>query len=212
MKIIVFGASGMVGQQIINQAIAHGHTAVAFGRNVFEKFSTERTHLQLFRGALFSQENLKDALKGCDAVLSAIGGDVEGTDKARSLGMKNIVAAMERWGPRRIIGIGGLGVLNADENSYRFEKPDYPSIYKAVALEHFQAYLHLKNSALDWTFLCPPNILPGEPTGEYNLCRDYHPEGRFEINAGDLADFMVKELGRNEYIGCRVGIAARNSP
>ena len=209
MKIIVFGATGMVGQQIVNQAIAHGHTVVAFGRNVFEELSTERKYLELFKGYLFSEDDIKKALKGCDAVLSAIGGAIDGTDKARSLGMKKIVSAMEKKGPKRIIAIGGAGALNASEDQYIFETPDFPQKFKPVTAEHFQAYEVLKSSSLDWTFLCPPNILGGGPTGEYNLNRNYPAEGQGQINAGDLADFMVKELKANEYLKCRVGIAAR---
>jgi uncharacterized protein len=209
MKILIFGATGMTGQQIINQVIAYGHTAVAFGRNVFEELSTERKYLELFRGYLFSEDDIKKALKGCDAVLSAIGGATDGTDKARSLGMKKIVAAMEKKGPKRIIAIGGLGVLNADEEKYIFETPDFPQKFKAVTAEHFQAFETLRDSSLDWTFLCPPNILDGGPTEDYNLNRNYPAEGQPHINAGDLADFMVKELKANEFLKCRVGIAAR---
>ena len=209
MKILIFGATGMVGQQIINEVIGHGHTAVAFGRNVFDELSTERTYLELFKGALFSEDDIKNALKGCDAVLSAIGGAFDGTDSTRSLGMKKIVTVMEKKGPKRIIAIGGLGVLNADEETYLFQTPEFPQKYQAVTAEHFKAYEHLKNSSLDWTFLCPPNILDAGPTGEYNLNRNYPAEGAGQINAGDLADFMVKELGEGEYVKCRVGISAR---
>ncbi len=209
MKIIVFGATGMVGQQIINEVIGHGHTAVAFGRNVFEELSTERKYLELFKGGLFSEGDIKSAMKGCDAVLSAIGGAIDGTDKARSLGMRKIISVMEKKGPKRIIAIGGLGVLNADEETYIYEKPDFPEKFKAVTSEHFQAFEALRSSSLDWTFLCPPDILDGGPTGEYNLSRNYPAEGKMEINAGDLADFMVNELKANEYLKCRVGIAGR---
>ncbi len=209
MKIIVFGATGMVGQQIINEVIGHGHTAVAFGRNVFEELSTERKYLELFKGGLFSEGDIKSAMKGCDAVLSAIGGAIDGTDKARSLGMRKIISVMEKKGPKRIIAIGGLGVLNADEETYIYEKPDFPEKFKAVTSEHFQAFEALRSSSLDWTFLCPPDILDGGPTGEYNLSRNYPAEGKMKINAGDLADFMVNELKANEYLKCRVGIAGR---
>lgn len=209
MKIVIFGATGMVGQQLINQTIGHLHTAVAFGRNVFEDLSTERTHLELFKGALFSEDDIKKALKGADAVLSAIGGAVDGTDRARSLGMKKIVAVMEKKGPKRIVAIGGFGVLNASEEKYIYETPEFPQKYKAVTTEHFQAFEHLKNSSLDWTFVCPPDIREGKPTGEYNVNRNYPAEGQFHINAGDLAEFMVKELEAANFVKARVGIAAK---
>lgn len=209
MKITVFGATGMVGKYIINEAIGRLHSVRAFGRNVYEALSTERTHLELFKGYLFSENDIKDALKGTDAVLSAIGGSVDGTDKARSIGMKKIVSVMEKHGPKRIIAIGGIGVLNADEQTYIFQTPDFPKQFLPLTNEHFAAYLCLANSSLDWTLLCPPDIINAGPTGEYSLNRNYPAEGQFRINAGDLADFMVKELENNEYLKCRVGIAAK---
>ncbi len=206
MKILIFGATGMVGQHLIDHAIAHGHEVRAFGRNVFEKLSTERDHLELFKGYLFTDSDIKKALKGVDAVLSAIGGPADGVNRTRSLGMKKIVAQMGKRGPKRIIGIGGAGILQADEETMVFETPDFPKQFKAVTEEHFKAYTHLAESDLDWTFVCPPSIPEGEATGNYNVSKDYPAEGSNQINVGDLAEFMVKELEKNEFLKCRVGI------
>lgn len=208
MKITVFGATGMVGKYIINEAIGRLNTVRAFGRNVFEELSTERTYLELFRGYLFSEGDIKKALKGSDAVLSAIGGAADGTDKARSIGMKKIVSVMEKRDPKRIIAIGDQSLLNADESTLIYESPDYPQKHLPLALEHLAAYQTLAQSSLNWTMVCPPDIRDAGPTGGYHLRRNYPAEGQAFINAGDIADFMVKELVNNEYLQCRVGIAA----
>lgn len=209
MNILVFGATGMVGQQLVNHAITHGHTVRAFGRNVFEEFSTERKYLELYKGYLFSEDDIKLALKGVDAVVSAIGGAFDGTDRARSLGMKKIVDGMTKKGLKRIVGVGGIGVLNADEETLIYQTPDFPGKYKPVSHEHFEAYQHLAHSDLNWTFVCPPNILDGEATFEYNLNADYPAEGLMQITAGDLADFMVREITANNFLCHRVGIATK---
>ena len=210
MKITIFGATGTVGQHIVNEALAHGHSVRAFGRNVFEKFSTERVRLELFKGGVLSRGEVEDALKGADAVLSTLGGGIDGTDRTRSLGMKIIVEAMQKVGPKRIIAIGSTGVLQAAEaGKLRYQMPGYPSAFKAVAAEHFEAWQHLANSSLYWTLLCPPEIKDAPTTGEYNLRRDYPADGPMWVNAGDLADFMMQELKANEFVGCRVGIAAK---
>ena len=217
MKILVFGATGMAGQHIVNTAIAHGHQVRAYGRNVFEKLSTERSNLDLFKGYLFTESDIKKAAKGMDAVLSAIGGPMEPGNRTRSLGMKKIVSVLEKKGPKRIIGIGGMGILDqiideeTGETDYLFKSPDFPKQYKTVTAEHFKAYQHLVASKLDWTFICPPNINNAEATGNYNVSKDFPAEGRPEINAGDIAAFMMKELKDNEFLNCRVGIAATSS-
>ena len=168
----------------------------------------ETENLQLVQGALFDEGEVLNAIKGCDAVISAIGGNMDGTDKTRTLGMKNIIKQMQKAGVKRIIGIGGLGVLNADENSLLVDKEDYPPEYKAVGLEHKKAFELLNESGLDWTFVCPPNIINQGPTGSYVTNADYPPEkNNYKINAGDLAMFMLNELEKDVYIKQRVGIS-----
>jgi putative NADH-flavin reductase len=214
MKLIIFGATGMVGKQLVQQALFNNHHVKAFGRNVYTTDylptgpNGQTENLQLVQGALFDEGEVFNAIKGCDAVLSSIGGAVDGTDKARTLGMKNIIKQMHKAGVNRIIGIGGLGILNADETSLLVDQDDYPPEYKAVALEHKKAYELLNESGLDWTFVCPPYIINEGPTGSYVTNAGYPPEQNlYKINAGDLAMFMLNELEKNEYINQRVGIS-----
>lgn len=214
MKLIIFGATGMVGKQLVQQALFGKNHVKAFGRNVYttDYLPTgpggETENLELVQGALFDEGEVYNAIKGCDVVLSAIGGSMDGTDKTRTLGMKNIIKQMQKAGIKRIIAIGGLGVLNSDENSLLVDKEDYPAAYKAVGFEHKKAYQLLNESGLDWTFVCPPNIINEGPTGSYVTKAGYPPEeNKYKINAGDLAMFMLKELEKNEYVKQRVGIS-----
>ncbi|MBK9016720.1 MAG: SDR family oxidoreductase [Saprospiraceae bacterium] len=210
MKITIFGATGMTGKRAIDEALAHGHSVRAFGRNVFEVLSTERERLELFKGGVLSLGDVKDALKGTDAVISCLGGGIDGTDRTRSLGIKTIVEAMQKVGLKRILAIGSTGVLKAaEEGKLRYQMPGYPSAFKAVAIEHMEAWQYLAKSPLDWTLLCPPEIKDLPPTGEYNLRLDYPADGPMWVNAGDLAHFMMHELKANEWVKCRVGIAAK---
>jgi putative NADH-flavin reductase len=208
MKLIIFGATGMVGKQLVQQALFGKNHVKAFGRNVYTTDYLETENLELVQGALFDESEVYNAIKGCDAVLSAIGGSMDGTDKTRTLGMKNIIKQMQKAGVKRIIAIGGLGVLNADENSLLVDKEDYPAEYKAVGFEHKKAYELLNESGLDWTFVCPPNIINEGPTGNYVTNANHAPEpNNYKINAGDLAMFMLNELAKHEYVKQRVGIS-----
>jgi uncharacterized protein len=208
MTIIVFGATGMVGKQLVQQALFNGHTVKAFGRNVFTELDMEAENLELIKGALFDEKEVYNAIKGCDAVLSALGGSADGTDKTRTLGIKNIITQMKKAGVKRIVAVGGLGVLNADENSLLIEQEDYPKQYLAVGLEHKKAYEYLNESGLDWTFVCCPDILNQPATGTFITNANYPPApNNYKINAGDLAMFMLNELKKNEYVKERVGIS-----
>ena len=208
MQVTVFGATGMVGKQLVKQALFKNYTVKAFGRNVFTADFPPNDQLELIQGALFDEKVALNAVKHSDAVLSSLGGDITGTDVTRSLGMKNIVAQMQKAGVKRIIAIGGLGVLNADENHLIMDTEDFPKEYLPVSLEHLKAYEFLKKSTLDWTFVCPPDIMDAEPTGSFITAANYPPDpNQYRINAGDLALFMVNEMERNEYIKQRVGIS-----
>ncbi len=208
MIITIFGATGMVGKQLVKQALYKGYFVKAFGRNVFTSNFTEDDHLQLLQGALFDEEQVLNAIEGSEAVLSVLGGAFDGKDQTRSLGMKNIVAQMQKTSVKRIIAVGGLGVLNDANDELIMNSPDYPVQFLPVGKEHYKAYEHLKKSALDWTFVCPPDIINADVTGSYHTSATYPPvPNTMKINAGDLSMFMINELTKNEYIKQRVGIS-----
>lgn len=206
MNLLIFGATGMVGHHLVNQALLKGYKVKAFGRNVYSTKMPENENLELVTGALFDAKEVLSAVKGCDAVLSAIGGAMDGTDKTRSLGMKNIVAQMEAAGVNRIVAVGGTGILEDEEGKMLFEAEDYPQEYLPVTLEHKKAYDILKASSLDWTMVCPPMIVEGEVTGVYRTEEAKQPEGNSKIKAGDLAMFMLNEMINNEFLKERAGI------
>lgn len=214
MKLIIFGATGVVGRQLTQQALFMGHHVKAFGRNVFTTDylltgqARESGRLEKVQGALFSEHEVLRAIEGCDAVVSALGGAIDGSDKTRTLGMKNIINQMQKASVSRIVGIGSMGILNASERMMLMEEKSFPPEYLAVSMEHKTAYEMLADSGLNWTFVCPPDIINEGATGSYVTRAEYPPEhNTYKINAGDLAMFMLNELTKNEYIKKRVGIS-----
>lgn len=210
MIITVFGATGQVGKRVVAQALAMGFSVKAFGRNIENLIDKDlrNNNFEAIQGHLFDEHEVLNAIKGSDAVVSTLGGSFDGTDKTRSLGIKNIIKQMKEAHVSRIIALGGLGVLNAENGSYLLNDPSYPELYKAVGLEHLQAYLFLKESNLNFTFVCSPNIIDAEKSEHYITSADFLPSpNKGEINAGDIADFMLQELTQNKFIQHRVGIS-----
>ncbi len=210
MIITVFGATGQVGKRIVNQALGKGYTVRAFGRNIESLIDKENRddNLIAIKGYVFDAAEVFNAIKGSNAVISTLGGSFDGSDRTRSLGIKNIAHAMQTAGVRRIVALGGMGVLNADEKNLIIDTPDYPQMFFPVGKEHQQAYYNLEASGLDWTFVCPPDILDEDATGKYITNADYPPTPNFyKIAAGDLALFMLNEITANQFIHHRVGIS-----
>lgn len=209
MTIIVFGATGMMGKEVVKQALYNGNTVKAFGRNIFTEGLPDDDKLELIQGALFDEGEVYKAIKGCDAVVSVIGGATDGADKTRSLGIKNIVKQMEKAGIKRIVALGGVGVLDAADGKLIMEAEDFPVQYYAVSAEHKKALEFLQTGSLDWTFVCPPMIVEAPPTGVFHVAANQLPEpNSFKINSGDLALFMLKEMGQNAFVHQRVGISS----
>jgi putative NADH-flavin reductase len=200
----------MVGKQVVKQGLLRGHTIKAFGRNVNSLIDHDLTNnnFQAIKGYIFEEKDVLNATKGSDAIISVIGGAFNGQDKSRSLGMKNIITQMKQAGLKRIIALGGFGILNKDEQGIILDQPEYPEEYRAVGHEHLQAYLYLDKSDLDWTFVCAPNIINEDSTGTYVTNKNYPPiPDNGSIRAGDLATFMLDELIQNRFLKARVGIS-----
>lgn len=208
MKITIFGATGMVGKELVQQALLNGDEVTAFGRNIFSAGFAENEKLTLKQGGLFDAGEVYHAIKGSDAVVSVIGGAIDGTDKSRSLGMKNIVEQMQKAAVTKIVALGGLGVLDAPDGSLLMEDENYPAEYYAVGQEHLKAYKFLSASSLNWTFVCSPDILDAAATGLMYTSADVPPTpNNYKITSGDLALFILGELVKNQFPKKRVGIS-----
>lgn len=198
----------MVGKQLVKQALHKGFVVKAFGRNVYTEDFPKSDNLELIQGALFDEKQVFEAIEGCDAVVSALGGDAGGADLTRSLGMKNIVNQMKKAGVERIVAVGGMGSLNADEETLVMDSPGFPAKFLPVSREHYKAYQYLSDSGLNWTVVCPPDIINADATGSYKTEADYVPiPNSNQVNSGDLAMFMLNELEKREFPMHRVGIS-----
>lgn len=74
MKLVVLGATGGTGLEIIRQTIKRGHSVTAFVRSP-ERLSMSAfdDHLDIIKGDLLNQPELERVIEGRDAVLSAFG-------------------------------------------------------------------------------------------------------------------------------------------
>jgi putative NADH-flavin reductase len=203
MNILLFGATGRTGRRILTQAVERGNSVVAFVRDP-GKLNFTHPRLRIILGDVMDANAVANAIAGNDAVLSAIGKQ-DATRRVQAL--ENIVAGMKRHNVQRIIAIGGSGCLQFDEQRRYHETPQFPEIFRNGSLAHWEVCQRLMTSGLDWTFVCPPDIPDGERTGKYITQATYRPNGN-RVYTGDLADFMLNELMKNEFVKLRVGICS----
>ena len=72
MRLLIFGATGGTGRALVEQALAQGHVVTAFARDP-AKVRSAHQNLTIARGSMLDVDSVEAAVKGQDAVLSALG-------------------------------------------------------------------------------------------------------------------------------------------
>jgi len=110
MKILIFGASGKTGNELVKQALAQGHSVTAFVRNP-SNLKITNENLKVFQGDATNYQLVEDAVKGNDAVFSTLGAASPFKyDQSVVDGVSNIVKVMESSGVRRFIYMSAINV------------------------------------------------------------------------------------------------------
>jgi hypothetical protein len=207
-KVVIFGATGRVGVHLVRQALSLGYEVSAFVRRLPD-YQIEHERFRLVWGNVLNAQAVYNAISGQDIVVSALGSrDIFQPLTLISEGSAHMLAAMEAQGVQRIVAVGGVGALLDRPGELRLYRPDFPPFLFHVSQDHVRVYDLLRRSRTYWTYVCPPNISPNEASGNYVARLDYFPEtGMHQINAGDVAAFMLREALENRFVCRRVGLA-----
>lgn len=204
MKITIFGATGRVGNEVLQYALADGHEIKVLVRSI-EKLP-EHPNLQKIKGDVKSYEDVVLAIEQADVVISAVG-----TDKTITLseGVPNIIRAMKQLNIKRIVTIGTAGILDsrAESGKLRYESSESKRKLTFAAEEHAKAFRALEASDLNWTIACPTYLPDGPAIGVYRTEKNRLPLDGEKITVGDTAHFVYQELFQNEFNHSRVGLA-----
>lgn len=205
MNILILGATGRVGSQIVPYALHDGHHVTVVVRTP-EKIEINNENLTIIKGDVLNKEDIIRAMRGIDVVISAL--NTDGTTTL-SESMPLIIEAMENEGIKRIITIGTAGILQSrtTPSSLRYQSSESKRRSTRAAKEHHDVYDLLKQSTLEWTIVCPTYLPDGERLGNYRIERDFLPEGGVEISVQDTAEFAFRQIKTNDFIQLRVGIA-----
>lgn len=205
MKILILGATGRVGSQIVSHALHDQHHVTVLVRTP-EKIRISNENLTIFRGNVLDKDDILRVIKGIDVVISAL--NTDGTTTL-SESMPLIIEAMKNEGVKRIITIGTAGILQSrtEANLLRYQSSESKQKSTRAAKEHHKVYDMLQQSPLDWTIVCPTYLPDGEKVGHYRIERNYLPEGGTKISVQDTAEFAFKQIKTRDYIKSRVGIA-----
>jgi putative NADH-flavin reductase len=109
MKLVVFGPTGGIGAQVVEQALAAGHTVTAVARRP-SAIALRHEHLEVVKGDVLEPQTICGAIAGKDAIVSAIGVHDRAPTTVYSEGVANTLQAMQSAHVRRLICISASGL------------------------------------------------------------------------------------------------------
>lgn len=202
MNVLVFGASGRTGRELVQQALAQGHIVTAFVRDP-AKLAIEHANLRVVRGDVIDYASVERAVAGQDAVLSALGASTPlRRDPALVDGVRNIVRAMSHAGVRRLIYMSFLGVRDGRHQlGFLGRYVLTPLVLHNPTTDHEAKEGLIKQSRLDWTIVRPPKLTNGPRTRAYRSGEGIEAASVLPtISRADVADFMLSQLTDDTYL------------
>lgn len=200
MKVVLYGASGMVGSRILTELVSRGHQVTAVVRNPAK---ITAAGVRALKGDATEADSVAQTAKGADAAISSYA-PPKGEEPTLSAAVYALLDGLTEAGVKRLIVVGGAGTLEVAPGVQLVDAPGFPEAYRDIAMAHRDILPILKESALDWTCLSPAAFIqPGERTGKFRLGGTsfmVDEKGESRISAEDYAVALVDELENPQHI------------
>jgi putative NADH-flavin reductase len=193
MKLVVFGATGGIGSQVIQQALEAGHEVTAVARHP-SAITLQHERLNVIHGDVLKPDTIRESIAGKDAVVSALGARDLAPTTVYSEGVANIMQAMQAAHVRRILCISASGLDPAIWWQRLAAKLVLWRILKNMYTDLVRMEREVKASDLDWTILRPPGFTNGPRTGRYQSVVNQQLSHGWHISRADIADYIVNHL------------------
>lgn len=208
MKLLVIGATGGTGRELVKQALERGHDVTALARKP-GRVRDRHERLTVIEGDVLAPATLAPALHGQSAVLCALGHKRWlGPSAILSRGTRNVVEAMRAAGVRRLVVETALGVGDsAGRLGLYYTLFTIPVILPFYWYDKGRQERVVRESGLDWVIVRPGQLTNGKKRGRYK----HGPRvGNYlwsvSISRADTADFMLNQLGETPYLRTAAGV------
>jgi len=207
MNIVIFGASGRTGKELVAQALSKGHRVTAFVRDPL-KLSIQHKNLYVVRGDVKNKLQVHATLSGHDAVLSALG--VSKTlhhDPTVIEGIENIVSGMLINDVPRLV-YESVFLVGAEKHEFSFfVNRILKNVIRKEVVDHREKELRIQKTLPEYVI-----VRPGRLTND-PLSSDYRHGEKIKsasllpsISRANVAQFMLQQLESDRYLNKAVRI------
>ena len=204
MKLLILGATGHTGRELVDLALARGHWVTAYVRSP-RKLDRSEPRLLVKQGDVLEVDRLTEALLGQDAVVSALGLPAKQALRPSSFmaeSMASTVAAMKRAEVQRLAVMSAAVLFPMRGLFYAFFR--WLLQHHARDLSAMESLLRATD--LDWTIVRPPRLVNGPAVAPRIAVAGLPLRGRL-ISFRSVAAFMLDCLERAEHVHHVVGLA-----
>jgi putative NADH-flavin reductase len=203
-RIVVLGASGRTGLPLVEQALDHGHTVVAFVRDAAKLPLSPADYddrLVVVEGDAYTGEGVGEAVAGADAVVSTLGQTDGSPDDLLTVAGDHVLDAMAAHDVDRFVTLVGAGVREEGE-AVSMTGRVMGGLLKLLAREVLEdAAEHVQQvtqTDTRWTVARAPRLVDGEGTGDYEA--GDVSLGFEAIARADVARFLLDCVEHDEYV------------
>ena len=204
MKIALLGATGKVGSHVLKEAIASGHTVVAYARR---PDAVERmAGVTVVQGELDDIDALGAAIGGADALVVSVTGPVKDKTFAQRT-LPDIIKAAQESGVGRLVLVSAFGAGDTAEKASGFARIIYRTLLRGFFDDKAKAEKLLPATGLPWTVVYPVN-LKDAPTLDSAAVKPLDEvrkvPGLPTLPFGNVARALLDVATNAEYAGQRV--------
>ena len=207
MRLTVFGATGGIGTNVVRQALAAGHEVVAVVRDPARLAVPAGRGLGVVTADVMDPAQIGPAVKGADAVVSALGPRPGGPATVLADSARSILAALDQTGVRRLAAVSASGAFIEPGEPFVTRvlvKPLLQRILRDAMTDTRRMEAEIRASDTDWTLMRPPQLTNRPGRGRYRRMID-HNVGR-TIARADVAGAILATLADPATVGHTVGV------
>lgn len=191
MRLLILGASGRTGTELVGQALQEGHEVRALVRDP-AKLEAVASRIEIV-GDATDGASVRQALAGVEAVIVALGPGRDRRSKLSSRAARCLAPAMDECGVKRAIVLSSFGVGDTIAMASRMQRLIYRTVLKALYADKAAADVIWRASSLDWTLVYAVTLTNRPATGKCAGAETLHPKGMPNISRGDVAAFMLAQ-------------------
>jgi uncharacterized protein YbjT (DUF2867 family) len=207
VKILVVGATGGLGRDVVAESLARDHHPVALARDPSR--AALPGAVEIAQGDVLDRVSLRSAVAGREAVICALG--TRSPRQASTLlgqGSENLVEAMREAGVRRLACVTLLGLGASRANCSLFYREVILRVLAPMVPDKEAQEQVVRGSDLDWVVIRPPRFVSGRPRGTLKVIRDGEPGRLGHVVRADLARFVVGCATEDRYVRAVVAVGS----